>query len=146
MVGQSRSWVYFMLVLGLSCAHKPPPTFQESVESDIASFQTRVREVVKDPDRAEKLIGLASDYRQLVLDQGAAVKVYKASLQTLNANYAATRAEFEALFQQRTPERAAFASKVIDLRGKIAAVCTDSEWGSLKGARMELLDNFLEVE
>jgi len=151
MVGQYRSRIYragtIALGLGLACAHNPPPpTIQETVTSDVAVFQKRVHDVVKDPARVERLVDLSSDYLQLVLERAASVKAYKGSLETLNARYAATRAEFETLFGQQTADRAAFSTKIIALRGQIAAACTDAEWEELKSTRMEALDTVLEVQ
>jgi hypothetical protein len=146
MVGQSRRRIYLALVLGVACAHKPPPTLQETIEADVSAYQARVREVVKDPSRAEKLVGLSGDFRQLVLERAAALKAYKTSIQTMNSNHGATRAEFDSLLNQQGPERLEFYRKVISLRAQMAEACTDSEWEDIKSARMQLLDDVLEVE
>jgi hypothetical protein len=128
------------LVLLASCAHKPAPTADAQFQTDIAYSQAQVRKVVKDPQRADRVAGLAGEFEKLVFDRAAGTKAYGARLATMSSNYSATRADFEALAAEEERARSFFLERAIAVRQQVASLTTDAEWEELKKARMRDLE------
>ena len=127
-----------------NCAHKPPPTAEQQSQAELEYYQTQLRSVVKDPDRAEKLAGLASDFQKLIVAEMPAINGYHAKLAALKASYSATRADYAAVITQNDKDRSLFEQKVIALRMQMAALESDEEWEQLKTARMRGLEEALK--
>jgi hypothetical protein len=127
-----------------SCAHKPPPTLEQQSQEDLTYYQAQIRKVVKDTAKAEQLCGLAADFQKLVYARAEAVTTYDSKLDALNANYAATRAGYDAVTTQNDKDRNAFLQQALALRTQMAALTTDEEWEQLKDARMRNMEDILK--
>ena len=120
------------------CAKPKPP--QQQAKIDFAAYQKRIREVVKDPARADQVIALADDLQQQVDQLRAKLVKSRAELAALNANYNAKRADFDAFFKEQDAGRLALIDKVISVRTQISKLLTESEWESLHKYGVEALD------
>jgi hypothetical protein len=147
----SSAWSAIALAFALGvaafpgCSSKPPLTPEQQVQADVAPLDAQIRKVVSDPARANQLIALSQEHQQLVRQNAVLVRAYRAKLVALNANYQATRADFEALFNQHEANREAMLGKVAALRERMAAVAKDAEWQDLNKINqriweIELLD------
>ena len=121
------------------CKHKAQPP-QQQAQADFAAYQKRIREVVKDPARAEQVIALADDLQRQVNQLRATLVKSRAELAALNANYNAKRADFDAFFKEQDAGRLALIDKVISVRTQISKLLTESEWESLHKYGIEALD------
>jgi hypothetical protein len=128
------------------CKSHETPAQQAQIQSedDMASYQARIRKVVQDTDRANQLVATAADFQTLVQDSAATMKAYRARVALLNANYNATRADYEALFTQQDADQHAFAQRALAIRERMTELTTDSEWEQLKDVRVKTLDAQLQ--
>jgi hypothetical protein len=147
----SPAWLAIALAFTLGvaaipgCSSKPPLTPEQQVQADVATYDAEIRKVVSDPARAQQLIRLSQEYQQQIRENVVLVRAYRAKLAALNANYQATRADFEALFSQHETNREAMLGKAAAIRERMAAVTTDAEWQDLNKINqriweIELLD------
>jgi hypothetical protein len=143
-------WLATLLRLGLTlaavagCSSKPPLAPEQQAQADVAAYEAEVRKIVPDTARADQLIALTNEFQQLAKESIANASAYRAKAAALSSNYAATRADYEALFSQQDANREVFLRKALALRERMAALTTDSEWEQLKKARLRALDADLQ--
>jgi septal ring factor EnvC (AmiA/AmiB activator) len=135
--------IAMVLLLSISpgCKHETPA---QQAQADLSNYQKRVREVVKDPAKADQLIALTNRLQDHVRQARAALVEYRAELARLNANYDATRADFGALFRKADADREALMNNVIDIRVQMGALTTDQEWAELRKAGAKALNADLQ--
>jgi hypothetical protein len=127
----------FVLCASTACSSsKSKETPEQRAETGLGRYQAHIREIVKDPARADRLVDLSTQFQGVVEDAGRSLESYRANVSLLNANYDATLAEFRALFDQQDSERAGLIERAITLRTRMAAITTDAEWAELKKARV----------
>jgi len=125
------SLVAIAMVLNVSvgCKHETPP---QQAQAESRDYEKRVREVVKDPAKADQLIALTEQLQDNVRQARGQFEGYRAELAGLNANYNATRTDFDALFKKEDAARDALMKNVIDVRTRMGALATDQEWAELR--------------
>jgi DNA repair exonuclease SbcCD ATPase subunit len=128
-------------VAGCSSEHL---TLEQREQADLQAYETQIRKVVRDPTRADQLIGLTTEFQQLAQDSIVSIKHYRTKLVALNSNYEATRADYEAVFSEQDAARDAFFKKATALRQRMAALTSDSEWEEFKKARLRGLEADLQ--
>jgi hypothetical protein len=121
------------------CAHKAK-TPQQQAQADSLAYQKRIREVVKEPARADQVIALADEMQRQVDQVRAKLAQSRAELLKLNANYNATRADFDAFFKQQDADRQALMDKAVSVRVQIGKLLTESEWQALRKFGVEALE------
>jgi septal ring factor EnvC (AmiA/AmiB activator) len=126
------------------CAHKKAKSPQQQAQADYRAYQQRVREVVKDPARADQVIALADDLQRQFEQLRAQIVKGRADVASLNANYDAQRADFDGLFKQQDADRQALIEQVISVRAHIGKLLTDAEWQSLHKFGVEALEAHLK--
>jgi hypothetical protein len=127
------------IVSATGCHSKPEPAPSQVVAQDLTAFRAEIRKVVKDSSRAERLIDITNEFARTVgvmVDQD---KATAAMLDSLNADYHATRAQYDAVVARITAERHAGAQQLVSLRGQMAVGVTDAEWDQLRSVRVRLL-------
>jgi septal ring factor EnvC (AmiA/AmiB activator) len=140
-----RVWgvaIVAVLALGVAlqgCAHKAKSP-QQQAQADYGAYRKRIREVVKDPARADQVIALTDELQRQVDQVRARLAQNRADLAALNANYGATRGEFEALFKQQDADRQALADKAVSARVQAGKLLTDSEWQALHRFGFKVVD------
>jgi hypothetical protein len=132
------------LAVLFNCAHKPPPTLEEQSQADLEYDQAQIHSVIKDPERAEKLAAVVSDFQKLLLARATAVREYDSKIMVVNSKYLATRADYEVLITQNDKDRSLFLRQCVALRTQMAALTTDEEWEQLKSMRMRAVEDALK--
>jgi len=122
------------------CSHKPTLTPEQQAQADIAAYETQIRKVVSDPARADQLVALTDEFQQLAQRSIANLKEYRAKVAALNADYEATRANYEAVFAKQDAARETIVQKAGALREQMAALTTDHEWDQLGKVRLQLTE------
>ena len=127
----------FGLCLSTACSSsKSKETPEQQAETGLTAYQAHIRDVVQDPVRADQLVQLSTEFQGVIEEAGRSLESYHAKVSLLNANYGATRTEFQALFDRQDQERAGLIERAIALRTRMAAITTDAEWAELKKARV----------
>ena len=136
------------LMLALStavgCSSKHELTPEQRAQADMTAYEADIRKIIPDPARADQLVALTKEFQQLANESIAAIKSYRAKVAALNANYDATRQDYETLFSAQDASREAFIKKAGAIRERMAVFTTDSEWEALKKARLRALDADLQ--
>jgi len=127
------------------CAHGKTKSPEQHAEAEYSAYQRRVREVVKDPARADQVIALTDELRREIDEVYTKLAQSRGQLQTLNANYNATRADYDALLKQQDAERQVLMDKAISVRVEIGKLLTESEWKSLRKYGVETVDSGLKA-
>jgi septal ring factor EnvC (AmiA/AmiB activator) len=127
------------------CAHNKTKSPQQQAQADYRAYQQRVREVVKDPARADQVIALTDELRREIDEVYTKLAQSRAQLETLNANYNATRADYDAFLKQQDAERQALTDKAISVRVEIGKLLTESEWKTLRKYGVEAVDSGLKA-
>jgi hypothetical protein len=129
--------------LAACSSSKSRETPEQRVVAGETEYVQAIRRVVKDSKRADALVELSSEFQSLVGQAARDFHNHRARLEHLNASYDATFADFETLFAEADTNRAALLEKAIDLRARMAALTTDSEWAALKKERVAEWQNDL---
>lgn len=136
------------LALGIAadagCSSKHDLTPEQQTQADVTAYEAQVRKIIPDPARADQLVALANEFQQLTRESIAKIKSYRAKVAALNANYDATRQDYETVFSEQDASRESFIEKASAIRERMAALTTDSEWEELKKARLRALDADLD--
>jgi len=135
------------LALLAGCKHETPAQQEQQIASretsDVAASEKRIREVVHDSGRADQLVALLSELQKVVQNGAASAKEHRAAYAALNANYSATRTDYQSLFARQDARRDALLNKVVTIREQMAALLTDEEWEQLKHDRIKTFDAML---
>jgi len=127
------SWLCAVAIVAAAvqgCSHKAKSPRQQA-DADYLAYQKKIREVVKDPARADQMVALADEMQQQVDQVRARLVQNRAKLAALNSNYNGTRADFDAFFKQDDADREALMSKAVSVRVRIGKLLTESEWQQL---------------
>jgi hypothetical protein len=126
------------------CSSKPPASGQQQAQVDAQAYEAQIRKVVADPARAEQLIALTNQFQREMHESAVTVRNYHAKVAALDANYDATRQDYEVLFGQQEAHRETWIRRAGLFREQMAALTTDAEWEELKKARLRTLDADLQ--
>jgi len=149
----SRLWLVAIIAVAAvaggvalqGCAHEKAKSPQQQAQADYAAYQKRVREVVKDPARAEQVIALTDELRREIDEVYTRLAQSRSEMAALNANYNATRADYDAFMKQQDAQRQALMDKAISARVEIGKLLTESEWKSLRKSGVEAVDSGLKA-
>jgi len=143
-VAVSSPWVAAVFALALALAavgcsskHLTP---EQQAQAEAEAYQAQIRKVVTDPARADQLVALIGEFQQQIRESAANLKDYRAKVAALDANYEATRADYEDLISQQNAHHEALLKKFAGLREQMTALTTDAEWEELKKARLRTLE------
>jgi hypothetical protein len=129
------------------CKHETPAEKEQKITTDerqaVAAFEQRVRQIVKDPERANEIVAQLSNLQVLVHNLAASMNDERAQLAALNANYAATRADYQTLLARQDAQRDELIRTALAIRQQMAALMTDAEWDELKRERVKTFDAML---
>ena len=104
----------------------------------------QIRRIIPDPARADQLVALTNQFQELAQTGIGSINEYRAKLSALNSNYEATRADYEALFNEQDSAREAFFEKAGALRARVVVYTSDAEWEQLKALHLELVEADLQ--
>ena len=136
MVRRIRPHLLLLLALGLICLSACGGR-QTTAEKEIAARQ-QVIEVVTDQQRRQALLAQIDRWDALLTESARSDAGFIARRDALNANYAATVADFQALQQLHAAEIEKLSSTFVSIRLAIIAITTEDEWNALRAARDEL--------
>lgn len=110
---------------------------QTTAEKERAARE-KITEIVKDPHRQKIVLAQIDHSSALLTEKSQSEANFIARRDALNANYSATKADFQALQQQHAAEVQKLCSDFIAIRQAIIANTTEDEWKALRSARDNL--------
>ena len=109
-----------------------------SIDKEVNAFdklRTNVQEVVADPERAEQSQALVDELQQVFDDIKDSRIERRDRIRALNADYDASRAEFETLLDGIAQDRVADQERVSQTYRQLLEVITTEEWTKLAKSR-----------
>jgi len=116
----------------VGCAGKSP------IDKEVDAFdnlRTNVHDVVADPERAEQSLALVDELQREFDDIKELRVERKKQIKALNADYDASRAEFETLLDGIAQDRVANQERVSQTYRQLLEVITTEEWAKLAKSR-----------
>lgn len=134
--------IVLAIVLGCASGSKPvdPAAVQAKVEASEAEFRDLANDTIEDRDRAATFIRLLDERDALIADHAGAVRRYAETMKALNADYDASRDDFERVARQYNSDRRLSQSRFVDLMSRMKAATTDKEWKKLSKFELKELD------
>lgn len=128
------------LGVALGCAGRSkvqdPEALQAQAAQAHADYRQLIASVIDDPARAASFAALADERDSLIRRHSASVQRYSMAMSALNANYSATREDFEKLIRTYNSARHVAQIEAVALLGRMKATTTQKEWKTL--AKFEL--------
>jgi hypothetical protein len=116
----------------VGCAKMSP------IDKEVGTFdklRTNVQEVVADPERAEQSLALVDELQREFDDIKELRLERKKRIKALNADYDASRAEFDTLLDGIAQDRLANQERVSQTYRQLLEVITTEEWAKLAKSR-----------
>ena len=137
MIATSRLPAFCILITIIAfftagCAGKSP------IDKEVDAFdnlRTNVQDVVADPERAEQSLVLVDELQREFDDIKELRFERKKQIKALNADYDASRAEFETLLDGIAQDRLANQERVSQTYRQLLEVITTEEWAKLAKSR-----------
>jgi UDP-N-acetylmuramyl tripeptide synthase len=131
-----------MLFLVLGCTGNKQSSVDD-MQQAFADARSEVTSVVADQQRAERANELLTRLEQGFLAAQKEVKQRKASLRTLNANYDASRAEFDVEMVGLANALAANQRLVADVQQQLVDTLSSAEWAAIEKSRSKAIESML---
>jgi outer membrane murein-binding lipoprotein Lpp len=132
-----------LAIIIAGCASTPK---SEAVASSVTAYQSKIRDIVADPARAEMLVQLVDQAAAEVNAAETEAAAFAEQFQRLNADYDATREQFTNLLTAHRQRRHQFAQSLLSIRSKMVASTTPLEWESLSKVRTKVLETIFKAE
>ena len=97
-------------------------------------FREAVVDVIEDPDRESQILSLVDEFHADFLELLAAVEEQRTGLRKLNADYDATREQFQDYFDQYAAQIQAARQEAVASRAAFIQATTAEEWDALNKA------------
>ena len=131
-----------LLFAGLSgCSNEPAKTQEEHVQANLTDLRDTLRSVVKDPARLEQMLVIVDQESDQLISEIVEFEKLRKEDVRLNANYHASREEFEQLGKRIQSVREQFENRLIKARIAIAQLATDDEWEKITSRDLAILHN-----
>ena len=96
-----------------------------------AKWEAEVRKIIKDPQRAEKLVGLGVQYEERAPALYAELKKLNLELMDVNRNYDSTREDYEQALGKFTEKKNEALRQYLDSLFAMRQKTTHEEWKAL---------------
>ncbi|HTO45020.1 MAG TPA: hypothetical protein VML56_13165 [Burkholderiales bacterium] len=136
--------IALMFAASAGCSSKQELTPQQRLQADLAEYEMQIRRIIPDPARADQLVALTNQFQELAETNIASVNEYRAKVSALNSDYEATRADYEALFNEQDATREGFFKKAGALRERMVVFTSDAEWEQLRALHLKVLEADLQ--
>jgi len=130
------------LIAGLSsCSNEPAKTHEERVQANITDLRDTLRNAVKDSARLEQMLTIVDQESTRLRSEIVEFEKLRKEEADLNANYNASREEFEQMGKRIQSVREEFHTRLIKARMAIAQLATDDEWQEITSLDLAILNN-----
>jgi hypothetical protein len=132
-------------VLLVSCSGTDSVTQQEHEIQSLDSFQETIKDVVQGSDRQEEISGLMATYQLDFQNLRSTIEAQRIELRALNADYDATREQFQSVIEKHNADIKAARVKATGSRLAFVRATTPEEWAGLKKADANALKNMIST-
>jgi hypothetical protein len=128
-----------------ACSGINSVTPEEKERQAYEEFRETIKEVIQDPERQVEILSLAEKYQAAFKKLRATVEAQRNELRNLNADYDATREQFQAFIDKYDTEIGAARKEATDNRMAFVRATTAEEWAALKKADAKALKNMVST-
>jgi type II secretory pathway pseudopilin PulG len=129
----------------VACSGTDTVTREEQEKQSVESFRDTIRNVIQDSDRQEEIIGLVETYQLNFKSLRNTIEAQRTEVRTLNADYEATREQFQILIDKYGAAISAARNKATDSRMAFVRATTAEEWAGLKKADAQAMKNMIST-
>lgn len=137
--------IFAALLLLAACSHEPKPSALTTADEGFDRLRAAVAREIKDPGRAKQASALVDELQQVVVAAHADLKAHDARLRTLNDNYDASEADFQAAFRAFDAGRGRRQDRTLELNRRAKALVTEDEWNALARAQEQALRDAVDA-
>ncbi len=121
------------IVLGCASGSEPidPAAVQARIADSKAEFRALAASTIEDSGRAIAFAALLDERDALIARQSDTVKRYSESMKKLNADYDATREDFDRLTLKYNSDRRIAQSQFVNIMERMKSATTEKEWKKL---------------
>jgi hypothetical protein len=123
----------------MACGGKTPVSTLEMEQSAFDDLADEVRAIVKDPNRTDEVLALVEQFEQEFAAFSALLADQRVETRALNANYDATREEFDDFLAANQERMTAARERVTDAHLALITATTPEEWDSLRKATSDAM-------
>jgi len=139
-------FVKVFVVLGLillmnGCAHQPVSK-EESRQRVLEEMRIYIRKI-PDPNRVEQLLVLVDALQQDLAELNRTVRKFRSDMRMLNANYDATRDDFDEILDDYNTTRKGKQREILTSYLKMKELTTPDEWKNLAKSEEKALSKSL---
>jgi chromosome condensin MukBEF ATPase and DNA-binding subunit MukB len=126
-----------------ACSFINSVTPEEKEQKAFEEYRETIKEVVPESDRQVEILSLAQKYQADFNKLRATVEAQRNGLRNLNADYDATREQFQAFIDKYDTEIGAARKEATGSRMAFVRATTAEEWAVLKKADAKALKNMV---
>jgi len=135
--------VLMMIALsGVGCSKSKNVGSKQPTQKWAQDMRERINKTVTDPDRATQMLLLTNDLEKAMFEFNTDLTEYYGNIKRVNADYDATREDFEKVISDFDVIRKAARAKVIAIRSKMADLATDEEWVALSDTKATIFEDW----
>ncbi len=120
-----------LALMPAACGGKDAVAPEDVEKEAYVDLRAAIVEVVEDPDRQKKILGLVEDYQRDFIKLREAVQMRRMELRHLNADYDATREQFHEFIEMYDAEVSIARKTVSESRRAFVESTTPEEWDAL---------------
>lgn len=133
-----------ILLITPACALRKGPPDPAKVQQKIEETKSAERQIivstVEDPERISEILDLLAERDRLVASQADAVESYRDKMRNLNADYDASREDFEQAIAEYNASRRQGQQDFVELIAKMKAATTAEQWKELSKYQLKKLN------
>lgn len=126
--------ILILPILISGCGGKEAVAPESVSEQAFDDFRETIMEVIQDPERQAQVLSLVDDYESDYANLLTAVKTQRTELRRLNADYNASREQFQSYLDKYNAEILSSRKKAMESRATFVESTTTEEWDALSKA------------
>ncbi|RLB66530.1 MAG: hypothetical protein DRH08_05960 [Deltaproteobacteria bacterium] len=143
----TKGVVYLLLpvLILVACSGINNATQEDQERQSFEDFRATIKKVIQEPDRQAEMLGLIEDYQLDFKGLRATVKAQRTELRHFNADYDASREQFEAFIDKYDRDISSARKKATESRMAFVRATTAEEWAALKKADAKAMKNMVST-
>jgi hypothetical protein len=131
--------IFFLSISGCSHQAVSEPEVRQEMLHEVQQYLARIPE----QERRERLLVLLDDLAQGLAQLNRTVDQFGAQAKQLNADYHATRADFQMLMERFNASRRSVQQRLLTTHFEIKSLTTEKEWAAMAKMEKRAVDTIL---
>jgi len=135
-----------VLLVLTGCSHEPKTSSFVSAKGAFDELRDAVRDEIKEPARADEVVGVVDQMEQLMIEGTEARQAHDIRLQALVRNYDASEEDFKAAFHEFNEKKSSRQDRLLLLDQRARSLTTAREWKALIKVAVRALKKSVQAE